>query len=158
MANILLIYYSKTGNTEKMAEIISDELRAKGRDVSLKRAEDADIRDFEAADGVIIGSPTYYGTMAAQIKELLDKSVALHGRLDGKAGAAFSTAANIAGGNETTVMDILEAMLIHGFIIQGDPTGSHYGPVSIGAPDKRAKEECRRFAGRFVKLLESLNW
>jgi hypothetical protein len=48
-------------------------------------------------------------------------------------------------------------MLIHGFIIQGDPSGSHYGPVAINAPDARAKKECQRLAQRFAGLLKRLN-
>jgi NAD(P)H dehydrogenase (quinone) len=153
MAKVLIIYYSRTGNTKKMAELIADGIKAKGADVTLKKAEDATPDDMKAADGIIIGSPTYYGTMAAEIKKLFDDSVKFHGRLDGRLGAAFSTSANIAGGNETTIVDILNAMLIHGFIIQGDPQGSHYGPVSIGSPDARAKKECQRLAERFVDLL-----
>jgi len=157
MAKALILYYSRTGNTEDMAKIIADELKAKGQDVSLKAIKDANLDDLEAADGVIIGSPTYYGTMAAQVKTLFDESVKIHGKLDGKVGAAFSSAANIAGGNETTILDIINAMLIHGFIIQGDPKGSHYGPVAIGAPDERANKECKRFADRFAKLLSRIN-
>ena len=157
MAKVLVVYYSSTGNTQTMAELIADSLKKTGNDVTLKKVEEASPDDLKAADGIIIGSPTYYGGMAAEIKELLDRSVSLHGRLDGKAGAAFSTAANIAGGNETTIINILQAMLIHGFIIQGDPQGSHYGPVSIGSPDARAKKECQRLADRFSALLERLH-
>ena len=156
MANILIIYYSRTGNTEKMAKLIFDEIKKSNKDVMLKKIDQTAVDDLKSADAIIIGSPTYYGGMAAQIKMLLDESVKLHGKLDGKIGAAFSTAANIAGGNETTVLDIINAMLIHGMVIQGDPAGSHYGPVSIGAPDDRATKECRRFAQRFVKLVNTI--
>ena len=156
MAKVLVVYYSRTGNTEKMAKIIAKHLGNHGNDVELKRVKDAKPADFKAADGIIIGSPTYYGSMAAEIKKLLDDSVSLHGRLDGKLGAAFSSAANTAGGNETTIISILTAMLIHGFIIQGDPQGSHYGPVSIGGPDERAAKECDRLAERFDALLKRL--
>ena len=156
MASVLVIYYTRTGNTEKMAELISDGLKSNGQEVDCKRVEDVGLDDLKQADGVIIGSPTYYGTMAAKIKQLLDESVKLHGMLDGKLGAAFSTAANIAGGNETTVLDILNALLIHGFIIQGNPVGSHYGPVSIGKPDKRVITECKSFSDRFSSLLSKL--
>jgi len=156
MGKVLVLFYSRTGNTENMAKTIADELKVNGQDVSLKKIEDANLDDLKNADGIIIGSPTYYGTMAAQVKMLLDESVKIHGKLDGKAGAAFSSAANIAGGNETTILDIMNAMLIHGLIIQGDPAGSHYGPVAIGAPDKRADKECKRFARRFVKLLNRI--
>lgn len=154
MAKVLVVYYSRTGNTEEMAKLISDHLKDYGNKVTLREAQDASPSDFKDADGIIIGSPTYYGGMAAEVKKLLDDSVSLHGRLDGKVGAAFSTAANIAGGNETTVLSILNAMLIHGFIIQGDPEGSHYGPVAINAPDERARKECERLAERFNALLK----
>jgi NAD(P)H dehydrogenase (quinone) len=153
MAKVLVVYYSRSGNTEKMAKLIAEHIRNHGVEVTLTKVQDTKPEDLKAADGIIIGSPTYYGSMAAEIKALLDESVKLHGRLDGKVGAAFSTAANIAGGNETTILSILTAMLIHGFIIQGDPKGSHYGPVAIGAPDERAKEECIRLAERFIALL-----
>jgi len=153
MASVLVLYYSRTGNTQKMAKIITEELKVKGQDATLKAIDDVNVDELEAMDGVIIGSPTYYGTMAAQIKTLLDETVKIHGKLDGKVGGAFSSAANIAGGNETTILDIINALLIHGFIIQGDPKGSHYGPVSIGAPDDRVEKECKRFADRFSNLL-----
>ena len=77
-----------------------------------------------------------------------------HGRLDGKLGGAFSSSANVAGGNETTILSIVAAMLIHGMIIQGDYQGDHYGPVAVGGVDKRAQQNCRRFAQRFVKALK----
>ena len=156
MAKILVTYYSRTGNTEEMAGLIAENLKKHGNEATLKKVEETKPADFKEADGIIIGSPTYYGSMAAEAKELLDASVSLHGRLDGKVGAAFSSAANTAGGNETTVLSILNAMLIHGFIIQGDPQGSHYGPVAIGAPDGRAKKECARLAERFDALLKKV--
>jgi NAD(P)H dehydrogenase (quinone) len=156
MAKILAVYYSRTGNTERMAKLITSHLKNHGNEITLKKAQDAKPDDFKKVDGIIIGSPTYYGSMAAEVKKLLDASVSLHGRLDGKVGAAFSSAANTAGGNETTVLSILQAMLIHGFIIQGDPQGSHYGPVAIGEPDDRAEKECVRLAERFDALLKKL--
>ena len=107
-------------------------------------------------DAIVIGSPTYYGSMAAEIKKLLDDSVKFHGKLDGKIGAAFASSANIAGGNETTILDILNAMLIHGMIIQGDPKGDHYGPVAIGVPDERTLNECLRLASRIAKLIKKI--
>ncbi len=157
MAKVLVVYYSRTGNTEEMAKLIAKHLKNHGVEADLKKVQNTKPEDFKNADGIIIGSPTYYGSMAAEVKKLLDDSVKLHGRLDGKVGAAFSTAANMAGGNETTVLSILNAMLIHGFIIQGDPQGSHYGPVSIGAPDDRASKECIRLAERFAVLLKRVS-
>ncbi len=111
-------------------------------------------RDHSGADydAIVIGSPTYYGSMAAEIKKLFDESVAFHGQLNGKVGGAFASSANIAGGNETTILDILNAMLIHGMIVQGCPSGDHYGPVAIGDIDDRARGNCRAFG----KLLGEL--
>jgi len=152
----LVVYYSKTGNTEKMAEIVSEGLSKEGIDTTIRRVEDAKADDLLAYDAIIIGSPTYYGSMAAQIKKLFDESVKFHGRLDGKVGAAFSSSFNVGGGNETTILDILNAMLIHGMIIQGDPQGDHYGPVAIDAPDQRCKKQCLRLASRIANLLRKL--
>jgi len=156
MARAIVIYYSKTGNTHKMAEFISEGIKKEKVEVDLKNAEEIKAEELLKYDAIIIGSPTYYGTMAYPIKKLLDESVKFHAALEGKIGAAFSSSANIAGGNETTILDILNAMLIHGMIIQGDPKGDHYGPVAIGAPDERAKKQCLRFGERIAKLCKAL--
>ncbi|MCM8820856.1 MAG: flavodoxin family protein, partial [Candidatus Omnitrophica bacterium] len=145
---ILIIYYSSTGNTKKMADFIKTGAQEERVDVEVKEVGKVCLDDMLKADGIIIGSPTYYGTMAAPVKELLDRSVAIHGKLDGKVGAAFSSSANIGGGNETTIIDILNALLIHGMLIQGDPSGGHYGVVSIGTPDSRVERECKRMGKR----------
>jgi len=154
---VVVIYYSQTGTTKKMAEIIADEIKINGVDVDLVSVTDIKADKLLEYDGIIVGSPTYYGTLAAQIKELFDKSVAFHGQLDGKVGAAFSSAANLAGGNETTILSILEAMLIHGMVIQGDFKGDHYGPVAIDKVDTRCEDNCRRGTQRFIKLLKKVN-
>ena len=156
MATIIVIYYSQTGNTKKMAELIAEGAGKAGAAVAVKDVKEVSARELLDYDGIIMGSPTYYGTMAWQLKKLLDESVRFHGSLDGKAGGAFASSANVAGGNETTVLDILNAMLIHGMILQGDCEGDHYGPVAIGAPDARASKGCRRFGERFAKLAARL--
>lgn len=156
MAKVLIIYYSRSGNTKKMAELIKSSIENEKLDVVLKDAESTKVDDLLAADTIIMGSPVYYGTMAAPLKKLFDDSVSHHGKLDGKIGGAFSSSANIAGGNETTILDILNAMLIHGMIIQGDTKGDHYGPVSIGRPDQRVEKECLRFGQRIAQLTKKL--
>ena len=153
---VVVIYYSKGGTTKKMAEVISEEIKKRNVDVDLVPVEEIPPDELLNYEGIIIGSPTYYGSLAYPIKKLLDESVAFHGSLEGKIGGAFSSSANLAGGNETTILSILEAMLIHGMIIQGDSKGDHYGPVAIGKVDKRAENECRRFARRFVNLLRKV--
>lgn len=154
MPKVLIVYYSRSQNTKKMAELISEGIKKEEVEATVKDVKDVDSDDLLKYDGLVIGSPTYYGSMSAEIKKLLDDTVKFHGKLEGKFGAAFSSSANIAGGNETTILDILNAMLIHGMIIQGDSQGDHYGPVAIGAPDARSTIECLRMGSRFAKLIK----
>jgi len=156
MAKILIIYYSRSGNTKKMAFLVEAGVTAEGIDVTLKDVLKTEAKELLDYDGIIIGSPTYYGTMAAEIKKLLDDSVVFHGQLEGKVGAAFSSAANIGGGNETTITDILKAMLIHGMIMQGNSKCDHYGPVSIGSPDRRVEGQCKTLGQRVAALVKRL--
>ncbi len=157
MAKVLIIYYSRTGNTEKMAELVGEGVKGEGVEVEIKKVEDVKLEELLEVQGIVMGSPTYYGSLAAELKSLLDKSVKFHGQLEGKVGAAFSSAANIGGGNETTIMDILKAFLIHGMIIQGDSRGDHYGPVSIGAPDSRVTSQCRKLGEKVARLVKKLS-
>jgi NAD(P)H dehydrogenase (quinone) len=157
MAKTLVAYYSRTGNTKKMGELIADGLKKEGVNASLKDIKEVKVDELLQYDALIIGSATYYGSMAAEVKKLLDDSVKFHGKLEGKVGGAFASSANVAGGNETTILDILNAMLIHGMIIQGDPRGDHYGPVAIGAPDERAAQECLRMGSRIAQLLKKVS-
>jgi NAD(P)H dehydrogenase (quinone) len=156
MVKALVAYYSRSGHTKKMAEVIAGVLREGGLNVDLKEIAALNAAELAHYEVLVFGSPTYYGSMAYQVKKLLDESVVLHGKLDGKIGAAFATAANIAGGNETTVLDIVHAFLIHGMIIQGDPQGDHYGPVAINVPDERSLKEAQRFGMRIAALAKKL--
>jgi len=156
MPKLLVGYYSKTGNTKKMAEVIAESAKEEGIDVTLQTVEKINPDDFLHYEGIIIGSPTYYGTPAYQVKKLIDESVKKHGRLDGKVGGAFSSSANIGGGNESTILSIIEAWLIHGMVVVGDPKGDHYGPVAIGKPDERAIKGCVRYGKRVANLMKNL--
>lgn len=156
MAKGIVIYYSRSGNTREMAEIIAKAMNEAGLKTDCKVVNKVKAEDLLGYDAIVVGSPTYYGHMAGPIKQLFDEMVSFHGKLDGKVGAAFSSAANIGGGNETTVMGIIEAMLIAGMIVQGDPQGDHYGPVSIGKPDDRVKRQCQRRGQRIAELMKKL--
>lgn len=156
MAKGIVVFYSKTGNTEQMAEIIAKSMNDNGLETEYKPVKETKVDDLLAADAIVIGSPTYYGQMASPLMQLFTDTVVKHGRLTGKVGGAFSSSANIAGGNETTIMGILEAMLIHGMIIQGDSQGDHYGPVSIGRPDERAIAQCKRLGQKIAELTKKL--
>jgi len=154
MARVLVVYYSRSGNTKKMAEEVAQGAADAGAEVALKAVQEASVDDLADADGVILGSPTYYGHSSGPMRTFLDKSIKYHGRLSGKVGGAFASSANIGGGNETTVLDLLHALLIHGMIIEGTADGDHYGPVSIGAPDDRVTSQCRALGKRVAVLAE----
>jgi len=156
MATVLIIYFSKTGNTAKMAEYVREGVESEGCTAVMKPVSEVDVSDLLDPQGIIIGSPTYYGGMAAEIKSLIDKSVRYHGQLVGKVGAAFSSAGNIGGGNETTIRSILDALLIHGMIVQGLVKGDHYGAVAVGAPDERAEAYCRQMGAQVARLVNRL--
>ncbi len=156
MPKVLICYYTRTGNTEKMAEKIAEVLEGEGLNVDSKKAEDTNIEELLDYECLIFGSPTYYGSMAWPLKKLLDESVKFHRKLQGKVGGAFSSSANVGGGNETTILDILKALLIHGMVVQGEPIGDHYGPVSIGPPDQRAMKCCERYAQTIATLVKRL--
>lgn len=156
MSKVLVAYYTKTGNTQKMAEAVAEGVRSGGVEVDLKPVTEVTPEDMLRYDGLIFGSPTYYGAMAWEMKKLLDQSVRFHGQLEGKVGAAFSSAANIGGGNETTILNILNTFLIHGMIVQGSAHGDHYGPVAISAPDNRSRPQCVELGRRVAKLVKKL--
>jgi NAD(P)H dehydrogenase (quinone) len=157
MAKGIVIYYSRSGNTKEMGQIVAEAMNKADLATECKPVNKVKAEDLLGYDAIVVGSPTYYGHMAGPVKELFDECVSFHGQLDGKVGAAFSSAANIGGGNETTVMGIIEAMLISGMVVQGDPAGDHYGPVSIGKPDDRVKEQCQRRGRRVAELTKKLH-
>ena len=156
MAKVGIIYYSKSGNTEKMAKEVYEGVKSEGVEAELKRVEDTQPEDLLKWDGIIVGSPCYYGLPASPIKELFDRSVKYHGELEGKVGAAFSSSANIGGGNETTILAILQMMLIHGMIVKGTSEGDHYGPVSIEKPGEKVKLQCRELGKSVAKLVKRM--
>jgi NAD(P)H dehydrogenase (quinone) len=152
----LVLYYSRTGVTEKMARTIAQSLQEEGIPVDLFNVTQFPLESLPSYDLIVVGSPTYYGTMAAEVKKFLDESVRFHGDLEGRIGGAFASSANPAGGNETTVLSILEALLIHGMVVKGMSEGSHYGPVAIEEFDRRAEEECRTYARDLARLTKAL--
>jgi NAD(P)H dehydrogenase (quinone) len=154
---MLICYYSRSGHTKKMAYLIQKGAMDAGADVETKNVKDVKVDDLKRYDAIVLGSPTYYGHMAAPIKDLIDKSIKLHGKLQDKVGGAFSSSTNIGGGNETTIMAILQALLIHGMVVCGDHRGDHYGPVSIEKPDKRSQEICVRYGKRLAELTIKLH-
>jgi NAD(P)H dehydrogenase (quinone) len=157
MARVLIVYDSKSGRTEKMALAVAEGVKqVKGVDVQVKKVEQADVEELTKADGVILGSPTYYGQMSAKLKDFIDKSIKFHGKLEGKVGAGFTSSGGTASGAETTLFSILQALLIHGMIIQGRADDKHYGAAIAGVPDEDDLKSCidlgKRVANIVVKL------
>ncbi|HYA48891.1 MAG TPA: flavodoxin domain-containing protein [Burkholderiales bacterium] len=156
MPKALVCYYSRTGNTQKLAARMAEVLTEEGLETDLKKVEETAAADLLGYDCIVLGSPTYYGTMAWEMKKLLDESVKFHGKLKGKVGGAFTSSANIGGGNETTILDIVQALLIHGMVVRGDHRFDHYGPVAIGRPDQRALDCAAAHARNLAALTKRL--
>jgi NAD(P)H dehydrogenase (quinone) len=158
MPKVLITYYSRSGNTEQMAQAVAAGAKqVKGAEVEVRPVEELPPDDLLKPDAIIMGSPVYYGTMAAELKSLIDQSVKHHGKLVGKVGGAFASSGGPGGGNETTVLDIIKAQLVHGMIVQGDSGGDHYGPIAVGAPDERSRKECQKLGRRVAELVTRLS-
>jgi len=80
MLKVLIIYYSRSGNTKNMAELIAEGVKAE-KEVEVKAVQETRVEELIKADGIVIGSPTYYGTMASEVKKFIDDSIKFHGRL-----------------------------------------------------------------------------
>ena len=154
MATVLVVYDSQTGNTEKMAFAVAEGVKqVEGVKVIVKKAEQTKLQDLLDADGIVMGSPAYFGQMSAKLKTLIDESIEIHGKLEGKVGAAFTSAGGTATGAETTLFSILKAMLIHGMVIQGRSDDKHYGAAALESPDDEALKFCRELGKRAASLV-----
>ncbi len=143
MAEILVLYYSRSGNVASMAEVICQGIEsvsgctAKLRTVPpvstvCEGTEDsipesgppyATGTDLEECDGLALGSPTRFGNMAAPMKYFLDSTgdLWLSGKLVGKPAAVFTSTSSMHGGQETTLLSMMLPLLHHGMILLGIP-------------------------------------
>ena len=142
MTKVLVLYYSSYGHIEQMADAVAEGARAGGADVDIRRvAETAPKAVVESAhfktdsahaeiegpdalkdyDAIIVGAPTRYGRMPAQMAAYWDTTGGLwaKGALVGKVGGAFTSTASQHGGQETTLFSILTNLLHHGMTIVG---------------------------------------
>ena len=111
--NVLILYYSKTGNTRKLAEKVAEGVRSiPGVEAVMKSTQEVTRDDFVNAAGIIAGSPVYFGVMAADLKRVFDEFVGVRKQMENKIGAAFASSGYWAGGNETTIISILQCLLI----------------------------------------------
>ena len=157
LAKILVVYDSKTSNTERMAFAVAEGAReVEGVIADAKKVDQTTLEDLRNADGIIMGSPTYYGQMSAKLKTLIDESVKIHGKLEGKVGAAFTSSGGTATGAETTLLSILQAMLVHGMIVQGRASDKHYGAAAVGSPQEKELAACKELGKRVANLVKKL--
>ncbi len=157
---VLILYFSKGGNTKKLAQAVLEGVDSvEGVQGILKSTREVTKEDFIEANGVIAGSPVYFGTMAAQLKAVFDDFVSTRRKMDGKVGAAFATSGDPTGGKETTMMSIIQAFLIYGMVISGDPLSAtgHYGVACMGAPDDKTRENAQKLGERVAQLALKLS-
>ncbi len=157
MARVLVVYDSRTGNTEKMAHNVAvGAKKVKRTKVAILKVDQAKMNDLLKADAIIVGSPTYYGNMTGKMKSFIDRTNSIHGKLKGKVGGAFTSSGDTACGAETAILSILEAMLIHGMIVQGRNDNKHYGPTAVESPNKQEIESCKELGERVAKLAAAI--
>jgi NAD(P)H dehydrogenase (quinone) len=195
MKKILIVYYSRHGNTAQMARLIARGVDRSGVAESLLRtvpsvspnteASDADIPEdgppyvekdeLRSCDGLVIGSPTRFGNMAAAMKYFLDGTASewMNGDLNGKPGAVFTSTASLHGGQESTLLTMMLPLLHHGMVIAGLPYsepaltrtstgGTPYGPShtagqSADQPISDDEAElCQALGERVAKLAAKL--
>jgi NAD(P)H dehydrogenase (quinone) len=140
---ILVIYYSRNGATRALAEAISDGVsRVPGCSARLRTVpavstvseatadaipEDgppyAEEKDLKECAGLILGSPTRFGNMAAALKYFIDQTLNtwLSGDLIGKPAAVFTSTGSLHGGQESTLLSMMLPLLHHGMLIVGLP-------------------------------------
>jgi len=157
--HVLILYYSKSGNTRKFADLVAEGVKSvSGLEAVMKSTQEVTKDDFVNAAGIIAGSPVYFGVMAADLKRVFDEFVGIRKQMENKVGAAFATSGFWAGGNETTIISIIQCLLIYGMIIVGDPMSAtgHYGAVSVAAPDEKAADTARKLGARVAELCKKL--
>lgn len=156
---VLVLYYSKGGNTRKLAERIAEGVESvSGVQALLKSTQEVTKEDFVNSSGIIAGSPCYFGSMAWDLKRIFDEFVGVRKMMENKVGAVFATSGDPSGGKETTMMSIFQCLLIYGMIVVGDPMDAtgHYGVACAGAPDEKATENGRKLGRRVAELCKRL--
>jgi NAD(P)H dehydrogenase (quinone) len=144
--------------------------RVPGAHVSLKRADAVSKEDLETADGIILGCPTYYGTIPGAMKVVIDDwSWKLKVDFTDKVGGAFSTGGGQAGGKEFVLVSLLmfmvnNRMIVAGPLYQNDRTGSVWaeigatamtGPLDPGISEHDL-DAARRLGERVARLATKL--
>lgn len=156
---VLVLYFSKGGNTRKLAEAIVKGIESSGCTAVLKDTAAVTKDDFLDSAGVIAGSPVYFGVMAAELKKIFDDFVGIRRKMEDKIGAAFASGGHPTGGKETTMFSIIQCMMIYGMIIVGDPmdASGHYGVGCEKEPDERVVSDAMKLGARVAELCKKVH-
>lgn len=156
---VLIVYSSEHDNTKEMAERIAQGVEMVD-DVKclVKAIEFVTKEDFIGSQGIIIGSPVYFGSMSGKTKAYIDGLWEIRTEMKNKVGAAFVTAANPASGADTAVLSILQTMLMSGMIIVGNTPDVHmqYGAVQIGSMDAKTALEASSLGQRVAETVKKI--
>lgn len=182
MTKVLVLYYSSYGHIEQMAHAVAEGAREAGAEADIKRVPElvpqsvaeksgfkldqaapvATVDDLPNYDAIVIGTPTRFGNMAAQMKNFLDQTggIWFQGKLIGKVGSVFTSTATQHGGQESTILATHTVLLHHGMVIAGLPYsfqgqttlaeisgGSPYGATTIAASDGSRQPSDNELAG-----------
>jgi len=92
----LILYYSGSGNTKKMAKVIAEAMRSGALNVTIEDAGKFDISLLPKYDSMVLGSPTYFSNVAWQVKKVIDESIVHYrgGKLKGKVAGLFTSTVN----------------------------------------------------------------
>lgn len=151
-----VLYFSRTGNTKRMAEVIAEGMRAAG-DVetgvfAIDAIDEAFVKESRC---VVLGTPTYLAAMAGQVKVWLDQPNPNLG-LAGKLGGAFATQDYLHGGGDIAMQGILSHLMVKGMLVYsgGGALGKpviHLGPVALKDNLSGSEETFRLYGERMAK-------
>ena len=137
---VLVVYYTRTGNTEEMARgVVEGCNEVPGVIVTLKKVSEVSKEELEAADGIILGCPVYFANIPGEMKTILDTwNWKLKVDFTDKIGGAFATAGGQVGGQGHVVVSLLLFMLNNRMVVAGplyrnETTGSVWGESGAAA-------------------------
>jgi NAD(P)H dehydrogenase (quinone) len=157
MGNVFVLYDSKTGHTQRMAEYVAEGVsEIADIEMRLRSVDEAGMDDVLWADGIAVGTPTYMGLGSWKMKRFWDELIpGVWGKMDGKIGCAFSSSGGWGGGPELTCLSLLVMMMTVGMLTFGvtDYVGKqftlHYGAITAGNPEtEHAIAACCRLGKR----------
>jgi NAD(P)H dehydrogenase (quinone) len=158
---VLILFDSRGGLTEQLAESIAEGVRAvEGARVLYHRIHETEASVLHEMDALVLGSPNWSG-MTGKLKDWFDYSGDLWqtGDLVGKVGAAFTAGYSRSGGIEATLLQLIHLILSHGIVFVGLPwtdamrqSGSYYGVTAHGAVTEQDREQARLLGRRVAEV------